>query len=349
LREQVLSQKVGNRTGISAKNRSGSVQQRPARRERGTSSDSLGGRLRLLLGYIPLFLKIAAAITMGLLLFAGYKAAASARFFRLRSVEVQGTARASVDAVQAIVRRDVAATGVWQADLKEINAHLQQLAWVRTAIVTRVLPDGVRVRIAERIPRAVVRLSSGRFVWVDDDGVLLGEMQPTDEMPPFFLRGWNEDDSESARGENRERVRKYQELRRLWDGGLSDRVSEVNLIDLRDVRAQLAGDDSQIEVRLGSQDLGKRLKQALEVLDEQRKTARGAFISYVDLTQGRRAIVGFVSGAHTVADGNETAAIAGDTKSVVSTARANKKDAKDSDKDKKLADARKNRNRQNTR
>jgi len=325
------------------------MQQRPARRERGASSDSLGGRLRLLLGYIPLFLKVAAAITMGLLLFAGYKAAASARFFRLRSVEVQGTARASVDAVQAIVRRDVAATGVWQADLKEINAHLQQLAWVRTAIVTRVLPDGVRVRIAERIPRAVVRLSSGRFVWVDDDGVLLGEMQPTDEMPPFFLRGWNEDDSESARGENRERVRKYQELRRLWDGnGLTERVSEVNLIDVRDVRAQLAGDDSQIEVRLGSQDLGKRLKQALEVLDEQRQTARGAFISYVDLTQGRRAIVGFVSGAHTVADGNETAATAGDKKPDASKARANKKDAKDGDKDKQV-DARKNRNRQNTR
>jgi len=77
----------------------------------------------------------------------------------------------------------------------------------------------------------------------------------------------------------------------------------VNLIDVRDVRAQLAGDDSQIEVRLGSQDLGKRLKQALEVLDEQRKTARGSFISYVDLTQGKRAIVGFVSGAHAVSEG----------------------------------------------
>ena len=45
---------------------------------------------------------------------------------------------------------------------------------------------------------------------------------------------------------------------------LSERVSEVNVIDIRDVRAQLAGDDSQIEVRLGSQDFGKRLKDALE-------------------------------------------------------------------------------------
>jgi hypothetical protein len=35
-------------------------------------------------------------------------------------------------------------------------------------------------------------------------------------------------------------------------------VSEVNLLDLRDVRVQLAGDDSQIEVRLGSQDQSAR-------------------------------------------------------------------------------------------
>jgi hypothetical protein len=149
-----------------------------------------------------------------------------------------------------------------------------------------------------------VRTSSGRFRWVDDDAVLLGEMLPTDQLPTFFLRGWNEEESEAARMENSERVQKFLELQRDWDAaGLSERVSEVNLIDIRDVRAQLAGDDSQIEVRLGSQDLGKRLKQALEVLDEQRQSPRGPLVSYIDLSQGKRAIVGLVSGAHATSDG----------------------------------------------
>ncbi len=112
-------------------------------------------------------------------------------------------------------------------------------------------------------------------------------------MPPFFLRGLNEEDSEGARSENRERVEKFLELQQDWDAaGLSERVSEVNLIDIRDVRAQLAGDNSQIEVRLGSQDHGKRLKDALKVLDGQAQTAHGALISYIDLSQGKRAIVG---------------------------------------------------------
>ncbi|HYY43148.1 MAG TPA: cell division protein FtsQ/DivIB, partial [Pyrinomonadaceae bacterium] len=75
---------------------------------------------------------------------------------------------------------------------------------------------------------------------------------------------------------------------------LAERVSEVNLDDLRDVRAQLAGADSQVEVRLGKDDLTKRLRQALQALDEQRQTPRGALISYIDMTQGKRAVIGFM-------------------------------------------------------
>ena len=165
-------------------------------------------------------------------------------------------------------------------------------------MVSRVLPDGIRIRITERVPRAVVRTASGKFRWVDDDAVLLGEMQPTDQLPPFFLRGLNEEDPEGARVDNRERVAKFLELQQAWDAaGLSERVSEVNLMDIRDVRAQLAGDYSRIEVRLGSQDHEKRLQDALRVLDSQAQTPHGALISYIDLSQGKRAIVGLISGA----------------------------------------------------
>jgi cell division protein FtsQ len=260
----------------------------------------LVARLRVVLGYVPAFLKIVLAIVVGVIIFAGYRAAASASFFQVRRVEVQGTSRVSADEVQALVRKEVEKTGVWQADLKGMNARLAKLPWIRTAIVSRVLPDGIRVRITERVPRAVVRTASGRFRWVDEDAVLLGEMLPTDQIPPFFLRGLSEEDSEGTRTENRERVEKFMELQRAWDAaGLSERVSEVNLIDIRDIRAQLAGDDSHIEIRLGSQDQGKRLKDGLEVLDGQKQSARGSLISYIDLSQGnKRAIVGMTSGAH---------------------------------------------------
>lgn len=302
MREQVIPQKVGNRSGMSAKRRTGAGAQRPQRRER-DGFFSLGQRVRGVLGYFPFILKVTLAIVIGGLIFAGYRAASAASFFEIRTVEIRGDSRARAADVQSVVTREVAKTGVWSADLEEVRNRLERLPWIRGAIVSRVLPDGIRVRLEERQPRAVVRTAAGRFLWVDDDAVLLGEMVPTDQMPAFFLRGWNEEPGDSIRKENMERVRRFLELQREWSAaGLSERVSEVNVIDIRDVRAQLAGDDSKIEVRLGSQDFGKRLKDALSVLDAHRQTPRGQFISYVDLTQGRRAIVGFMSGAHAVSD-----------------------------------------------
>ena len=299
MRDPIMAQKVGNRSGI-GKGRS-AVGQRPAKRG---ANENIGARLRSLLTYVPLALRIGVIAIIALIAFVGYRAAASASFFQVRTVETRGASRASVDDIKNVVRRDVSETGVWRADLPQLSHDLERLPWVRTAVVTRVLPDGIRVRITEREPKAVVRTSAGRFIWVDDDAVYLGEMSPTDQMPAFFLRGWNEDNSNTASSDNRDRVRKFLELQRDWSGqGISERVSEVNLLDLRDVRVQLAGDDSQIEVRLGSQDQSARLGKALSVLDAQRQTSRGPLISYIDLTQGKRAIVGLVTGSHTVAEG----------------------------------------------
>jgi cell division protein FtsQ len=329
VREQVVSQKVGNRSGIAGKGRSTNVSQRPVRRDR-ESGLSVAARLRNLLGYIPVALKIGLLLTMLALVFLGYRAAASASFFQVRNIEMRGLSRASSESIRAAIRHDVEKTGVWRADLAGLSAHLEQLPWVRKAIVTRVLPDGIRVRITEREPRAVVRTNAGRFVWVDEDAVVLSEMLPVDQMPNFFLRGWNEDESELSKTENKERVKKFLELQHDWDLlSLSERVSEVNLLDTRDIRAQLAGDDSQIEVRLGAEDHGQRLKKALSVLDSQRQTSRGPLISYIDLTQGKRAIVGLSSGTH-VTDGVEQGddAASADERTKTSATDKNAKEAK---------------------
>jgi cell division protein FtsQ len=310
VREQVVPQRVGNRSGIAAKRRAGGAAQRPQRRDRDGLGQSLGQRMRAILGYVPFILKVTLAIVVGALIFAGYRAASAASFFQIRKVEIQGDFRASAADVRTLVMREVAKTGVWRADLEEMSTQLGGLPWIRVAMVSRVLPDGIRVRLVERQPRAVVRTAAGRFLWVDDDAVLLGEMLPTDQMPAFFLRGWNEETGEMVRKENMDRVKRFLELQGEWSAaGISERVSEVNVIDIRDVRAQLAGDDSQIEVRLGSKDFGKRLKDALSVLDAQRQTPRGQFISYLDLTQGSRAIVGFMSGARAISDSADLASI----------------------------------------
>ncbi len=297
MREQVVTPRISGRGAPKGSGRSGEIVQRPARRERGGSSSRGGaGTLRKVLAYAPFVAKITLAIVAGVLVFAGYRAAASASFFQARSLDVSGASRASSDEIKAVVRRAVARTGVWQAELPAISRELEGVPWVRRAVVSRVLPDGLRVRVTERVPRAVVRTEAGRLIWVDEDGVNLGMLSPSDQMPAFFIRGWDETGTDAAQAENRERVEKYLEMSREWEAaGLVERVSEVNLGDLRDVRVQLAGDDSQIEVRLGKEKVGDGLRRALKALDEQRLTPCGPFITYL-VVQPQNIIVGHTPG-----------------------------------------------------
>jgi cell division protein FtsQ len=320
LKEQVISPRGGRGAGrggsdvivVTTEGRAGKIVQRPATRRAGKAQDKRAGQQRVkskrgswgaVLAWAPTVGKALVAVCVGLILFKGYRAASASEFFGVRSVDVSGVSQASEEQIKQIVRRETATTGVWKADLAAISAELERQPWVRAAVVTRVLPSGLRVRITERVPRVVVRNAAGHFVWVDDDGVEVGALTPTQQQPAFFMRGWDESNTDAARAENRERVKALMTLASEWDAaGLAARVSELNLDDLRDVRAQLAGDDSQIEVRLGKEDWTKRLRQALETLDAERSTPRAALFTYVDMTQGKRAVVGFNPHAQAATD-----------------------------------------------
>jgi cell division protein FtsQ len=291
MREQVIASRGGRRSSVPARG----FAQRPARRGNGSEGGTRFS-LRAVFGYLPLALKFVLALLVMITLIIGYRVAASASMFQVRNIDISGSSRVSADEIEAVTRKAVARTGVWRANLSAISAEIQKLPGVRRATVTRVLPDRLRVRVMERVPLAVVRTNSGHFVWVDEEAVAMGEMKSADREPSFFIRGWNEDETEDARRENVERIQKYLEAAREWEAvGLSARVSEINLHDVRDVRAQLTGNDSQIEVRLGTQDFGNRLKRAFEVLDDIRNTPRGPFVTYVDFQAGR-IVVGFSSG-----------------------------------------------------
>ncbi|HYW74607.1 MAG TPA: FtsQ-type POTRA domain-containing protein [Pyrinomonadaceae bacterium] len=298
MKEQVIAARGSRRAATQSK---GFVQ-KPARRDGSSSSRARGFFSKEIFAYVPWALKFVVAIVILVGLIVGYRLAAAAALFQVQTIDVSGTSRTSAEEIQGLTRRALSRSGVWRADLTGLSNELGRLPGVRRAVVTRVLPDRIRVRITERVPTAVVRTSSGHFVWVDDDGVMLGEMRPDDHMPAFFIRGWNEEGSDDARRENAGRVQKYQELLKAWDAaGLSPRVSEVTLSDLRDVRAQLAGADSQIEVRLGAEDLSTRLQIALQALDTYKQTPRGSSITYVDLQTGR-VVIGFSSGSKSTAD-----------------------------------------------
>src|SRR5438132_12482229 len=171
MREEAIASRGTRRVATSAKD----FTQRPARREGGTGNRSDRNPLRALFGYVPAALKYVLVLAAVIAIVIGYRAAASASLFQARTIDVSGTSRTSPEGFTLLTRRAVSRTGVWRADLPALSTELQRLPGVRRAIVTRVLPDGLRVRIIERVPVAVVRNVGGHFVWVDDEGMALGE------------------------------------------------------------------------------------------------------------------------------------------------------------------------------
>jgi cell division protein FtsQ len=222
--------------------------------------------LRAVVVYLPWVGRLVLAVIVGLLLFAGYRAAASANFFQIKSIDVTGTVRVSPDEVRALVRRDIGHTGVWNADVKALRTELEEIPWVRSATVSRVLPDGLRVRITERVPYAIVHTDTGKLVWVDDEAVVLGPMSlQRDQLPPFFLRGW--DSGWGERQENRKRLELYAKILTAWQSmGLADKVSELDLTNPKYVLANLSGNYSQVTVKLWTTDYAEGLQRALEKL-----------------------------------------------------------------------------------
>ena len=310
MREQVITPRAGGRggsgggsasTGAGRAGGSAQQQQRPAPRRTkpsgGHARPARGGWWRKALPFFPLAAKVVLAVCAGVAIFKGYSAAASASFFQVKSIEVEGTAHVSAEEIRATVRRVAGAKGVWRADLNAISDEIKELKWVRNVLVARVLPSGFRVRIVEREPRLVARNAAGTFDWVDEDGVILGRASVSDLSASFFIRGLDEATTDFARQQNRERIAKALEMEREWRAsGLIDRVSEVNLDQLRDVRAQLSGDYSQIQVFLGERDFGKRLARAFKALSEVPTPSPRGAVTYLDATRDKGVTVGFSSG-----------------------------------------------------
>ncbi|HEX8285087.1 MAG TPA: FtsQ-type POTRA domain-containing protein [Pyrinomonadaceae bacterium] len=296
MREQVITPRAG-RVGTGSKGRGGAAaavaQRSNARKTRPSSSKDARQQSftwKSALPYVPAVLKTTLAVALGLLAYLGYRTAVSASFFKVRAVDVAGSTRASRDEIRSEVMR-LSNAGAWQADLEVIAKELRGLPWVRDAVVTRVLPDGLRVRVTEREPRVIARTTAGKLIWVDDDAVSLGAASPGDE--DFFIRGLDEGTGDAARRANRERMGVVLELKAELDqSGLSKRVSEIDVSDLSDVRVHLTGQDAGTQVALGRQDYAKRFRQAITKLDETGRVQNGQCVSYINMTTGRNAIFG---------------------------------------------------------
>jgi cell division septal protein FtsQ len=215
---------------------------------------------------VPLFFIVCIVVCLGFLGMMGYRTVTASDFFDVKKIDVRGVSRASRDEIEKIVAGQTERSGVWNADIAGIKDRVEKLMFVKTAAVSRVLPDGVRVDVTERVPQAIVRLGSGDFL-VDGEGVVLTTAPKPEENMPFAMRGWDESKTEKASKDNIERVKLYQKMLDEWRTyELAARIKEVNLADVRDPKVIVEDSGVNIPIAVGKDTYGKRLMEGLKVL-----------------------------------------------------------------------------------
>lgn len=227
-------------------------------------------------------LKIFTALLIVAGLVLGYRAAAASSIFQPRQILVSGNDRLSSDTLIKAVR-ELAGPSLISADLYNIRRELQALPLVKSAQITRVLPDTLRVKIEERVPVALAKQRDNSLVWVSDDAVALGDLDRFHDgaIPPILSGLLSDSGSDFEQAENERRIALCRQIIRDLDSEtpkLSSLIDEINLNTPKDAVLQLS--DSRIQVHAGEKNFRQHLKLALDVLDAARRKDAAALSAY---------------------------------------------------------------------
>lgn len=251
----------------SGKNSRVKVDRRLSRKSNTKSfNSSTGGRSRLGNFVLPMFLSVCIVICLGAIGFLGYRTVTASDFFNVAKIEVRGTERASATDIQGVIEMQTERSGAWHADLPSIKERIERIPFVRSAAVSRVLPDGIRVHVFESVPQALIRTSTGDML-IDENANIIAPAKGKEETLPFVMVGWNEAKSEGAGKENLDRVKMYQKMLSEWrEFSLASRVKLVDASDMREPRAYIEDSGTTVSIALGRDKFGEYLRRGINAI-----------------------------------------------------------------------------------
>ena len=191
---------------------------------------------------------------------------------------------------------------VLQIPLDLRRSQLEQIPWVESATVHRILPNRIRVELTERTPVAFAR-NGNEVELIDPHGVILERPRDADLQFPV-VTGVSDD---LPRDQREKRMQLFQEFMKnieLVRGGASQAVSEVDLSIPKDLRVVLTGlasptDTQAVTVHFGSSDFSGKFKMLVDNFSQwQAHTGR---VQSIDLQYTRQVVVNPDTSAGTTA------------------------------------------------
>jgi cell division protein FtsQ len=172
------------------------------------------------------------------------------------------------------------------------RSQLEELPWVESARVQRILPNRIRVQLTERTPIAFLSTGS-ELALIDAHGVILD--RPQGDVLHFPIVTGLPDSVPPA--ERAKRMQTYQDFLSDVDlvrSGSSDHVSEVDLSNPKDLRVVMTGlsspnDLQAVTVHFGNDDFTGKYRMLVDNFAQWQANA-GRVVS-IDLQYSRQVVV----------------------------------------------------------
>ena len=252
---------------------------------RGALPRKAAGRLKITL------VLLAFVACVGLAWFGLHHYATRSWRFRIDSsdnITVVGARNISRSQVMEVMAGDID-RNIFFVPLDARKKQLEQISWIQSASVMRLLPNRLKVVIKERVPVAFVEINS-HIQLIDAGGVIMempGNQQAIYSFP--VIVGMTEADPLSTRAA---RMKMYMQLIKELDSGgahYSRDLSDVDLSDPDDVKATVTDPHGAVLVHLGSSNFLERFKVYVAHVQEWR--AQFQKLQSVDLRYEHQVIV----------------------------------------------------------
>ncbi len=172
------------------------------------------------------------------------------------------------------------------------RSQLEQIPWVESASVQRILPNRLRIQLTERTPIAFVR-NGNELALIDAHGVILD--RPRGEELHFpIVTGVSEDLPRDQREKRMQTCEEFLKDVDLVRGGSSDRVSEVDLSNPKDLRVVMtglanAGDSQAVTIHFGASEFIGKYKMLIDNFSQWQ--ANAGRVQSIDLQYSRQVVV----------------------------------------------------------
>ncbi len=180
---------------------------------------------------------------------------------------------------------------IFHVPLEQRRAQLEQMPWVEHATIMRLLPNRLRVNVAERVPVAFVR-QGGTIGLADANGVLLDIPPDTPGNAGYsfpVVTGLKAEDSQAGRAE---RMKLYAAFLKDLDSdgkNTSAQLSEIDLSDPEDVKALIPDHNSEVLVHFGTENFLTRYHKFQDHMVEWR--TQYPRLSSVDMRYERQVVL----------------------------------------------------------